>query len=881
MPRNVRRPGPACLLLAPIIGLIVFALPAVGCDAPAVPATASPPLPAVPSVTPWPTSTPAPPVLVQPPAAPEPSPTPAPLPPPPGHPTALPLPPTPDIEAQLAGAQVDINARPAAAAVGELITLTGRPTNLGLPQYTLYLRGEPATVIRYDGEVIFQGFTGAEVELVAASASQSEAIFTLRATQPGQVAAMISVSGEVRLDANQGPTTGFAWSSASSSTITLMIAAPAQPQPDSSGASPQLNVTPTTGPAGSTGTIQPNNAVHLTKLARLGKGTIHDFAWLPGESGQLLAGAPLGLHIYLAGTHNEARFMPTGSPVMAVAVSPDGALVAAAQENFIQLWSLVDGAPRQILSEHSGPVLRLAFSPDGRWLASGSADGTLRLWDVVAGQARYVWPFTPGGRFIFSADHPPGEKGRWLAVGGGKWNRQVQVYDLTTGQLAAALDILPDLTGLAFSPDGRKLAVLPSGESPTPVLLWDFQTGQTRRLVDNQAIRSVSFNPTGATLATGSLDGAVRLWTIADGQSQLLGQHSAIALNLTFSPNGQWLASADETRLKVWDVNAKTLRFDLEQFAVRQLHFSPDGRTLAFQRGGTVGLLDLHSGQFDLLPGHSDLIASLAFDSGSQILATGDWSGLIQLWDAATGQPLRVLDGHAGPVGHLAFSPVAPVLASGGINEDTLAHLWEVNTGRQLDTISGDAGYPLADLSFSPDGGVLAFGGLNGVILRDVTTGAIRRLGGHSQPVLSVAFSPNGQRLASGSFDDPVIIWDVSAGQPLRTLPGHNLGTAALVFSPDGQWLITGDQQDHIRGWSVDNGQLLQTIAGRGQDLALGPDGTLLAYKPTVDTIALWDIAGKREVFRDTGERPLAFSPNGRVLAAGATDGVVTLWGIK
>lgn len=1142
--------------LAPVIILVAIILLGVSCGTPATSliahsATATPTLTVAATFTP--------PDFTQRPVAPEPA------------PTLTSLPPSPDVQVQPVGARIDINAQPVTATVDNLITLTGTPTNLGLPQYTLYLEGKPAIIIRYDGEVMYQGFAGTKVDLVSASTGQNEVAFILRATQAGLVTARINVSGEVRLDTNQGPTTGFAWRSVNSPGVTLNITPPSQPQIDlggvsirawdwspdsqtlalagdksvflinradphnrvelqvaaveqvtavafspngqwlavsiSSGAlqvwnlpqqsllfaldddprvdhfntlafspdsqrlaaggvnsrvagssdgivriisldthheatsfelygwvtqvifspdSAQLGVTTsgtcgrggggvavfdaaaaplplnsaeagnavsqsfspngvllalgvqvgarciadgglvqlwdmarqqpvgilpeladgpavtfapngtllaasdgqslrlwsvadrqerlrllprfgtlgraafspdgrilayqdgetiqlgklpvnlTTNPDTSAVTIQPDNAARLTELAQLGKGTIYDFTWLPGIGSRLLVGTSRGLYVYQTDALSETQFIPAGNPVTAIAVSPDGALAAAAQESFIQLWSLADGESRQNLSEHADRVLRLVFSPDGHWLASGSADSTVRLWDVAAGQARHVWPFTPGGQFVFSAD------ARWLAMGGGKWNRQVQVYDLTTGQLTAELDITPDLTGLAFSPDGNMLALLASGEYPTPVLLWDFQTGQTRRLTTDQAISSVSFSLDGATLATGSFDGTLRLWDVTTGQPiRDLGQHVEMLTGLTFSPDGQWLASADKARLKLWNVKAKTLRYDLEQIAVSKLRFSPDSRTLAFQRGGTVGLLDLSSGQRHLLLGHSGLIASLAFDPGGQSLTIGDWSGLIHLWDGSTGQPLRVLDGHAGPVGNLAFNPTIPVLASGGINEDHTAQLWEVNTGQHLDSFSGDAGYSLAGLTFSPDGVTLAGGGLNDVVLRNVTTGAIRRLGGHSQPVLSVAFSPDGRRLASGSFDETVIIWDVVAGQPLHTLPGHSLGAAGVAFGPDGQWLITGDQQDKIRGWSVESGQLLQTVAGRGQDLALSPDGRLLAYKPTIDTIALWDIIGRQELFRHAGERPLAFSPEGRLLVVGAPDGLVALWGVK
>jgi WD40 repeat protein len=192
-----------------------------------------------------------------------------------------------------------------------------------------------------------------------------------------------------------------------------------------------------------------------------------------------------------------------------------------------------------------------------------------------------------------------------------------------------------------------------------------------------------------------------------------------------------------------------------------------------------------------------------------------------------------------------------------------------------------DTDYPLQSLTFSPDSTILAGGGLEGVILWDVTTGEVRRLSGHSKPVLSVAFSPDGQRLASGSFDETVIVWNLPSGRPFQTLPGHSMGAASLMFSSGGRWLISGDQQQTIRAWSVETGLMLQTIEGRGQDLALGAGGTLLAFKRTLDDIVLWDIFGVGEVTRLTGGRPLVFSPDSRLLISGSEDGIATLWGVQ
>lgn len=203
--------------------------------------------------------------------------------------------------------------------MGDLITLTGQPTNLGLPQYTLNLDGEPAVTLRYDGQIMFQGATGPVVEFVSATASQNEAAVTLRATQPGAVEAMISVSGEIRLDATPGPTTGFAWSSATPSPVILTVAAPAAHQLD------------------------------------LGGTPIQAWAWSPDGKTMALAGDQSVFLVDPTAPQNRVELQVTAvEQVSAIAFSPDGRLLALglqtgarciADGGSVQVWDMIDGRP--------------------------------------------------------------------------------------------------------------------------------------------------------------------------------------------------------------------------------------------------------------------------------------------------------------------------------------------------------------------------------------------------------------------------------------------------------------------------------------------------------------------------------------------------------
>jgi WD40 repeat protein len=255
------------------------------------------------------------------------------------------------------------------------------------------------------------------------------------------------------------------------------------------------------------------------------------------------------------------------------------------------------------------------------------------------------------------------------------------------------------------------------------------------------------------------------------------------------------------------------------------------------------------------LSGHTNWVRSVAFSPNGQFLASGSWDTTIKLWDVAGGREVRTLTGHTDWVNSVAFSPNGQLLASG--SDDKTIKLWDVAGGREVRTLSGHT-YWVLSVAFSPDGRLLASGScgkfdshgtcIQGEVkLWDVTSGReTRTLSGHTDWVNSVAFSPNGQFLASGSDDKTIKLWDVATGSLVRTLAGHSSIVTSVAFSPNGQFLASGSWDTTIKLWKVTNGMEVRTLTGHTGwvlSVSFSPDGRLLASGSGDKTIKLWDIS--------------------------------------
>jgi WD40 repeat protein len=565
---------------------------------------------------------------------------------------------------------------------------------------------------------------------------------------------------------------------------------------------------------------------------------------------------------------------------------------------------------------HGAWVYSAAFSPDGTMLVSGGDDHTVCLWDAATG--REIWRYRGQERSVYAVAFSP--DGRRVASGSA--DSTVHVLEAATGTAVLRLQGSGNrVTAVAFSPDGKVLVSGTGYEGNCTVSSWDAATGkELRRLTDGEGTDyRVAFAPDGKTLASSRKD-RTRLWDIVTGRVLRDIPCKEETWCLAFSPDGKTLATGNaDSLLHLWDpATGKELGqlrgHESPRYSggVHGVAFGPDGKTL-FSGGGdqTIRLWDVTTGQpVRRSDKDTSRIAFVALSPDGRTVASGSSGNRVRLWDVATGKQTRLFAGHQDALESLVFSPDGGKLITGGA--DGTARVWEARTGREHHRFE-DKDRWAAALAVSPDGKTLAYGGPGRAIrLRDLTTGQeVRRLGGDDPQFFgrvltgTLAFSPDGRVLAACD-DHDLLLWDVAAGQLLRRLDVNGSPTVVL-FSADGKTLAaleggpaTCEWRIHLRdaatGRSVRHfgsgaPPHIDTLMPWVHGLAFSPDFRLVATVgpplPAGDPqpVRLWDVSTGKELFALEGPEEeftaVAFSPDGKLVAAGTAGGVVFLWEVS
>ena len=543
---------------------------------------------------------------------------------------------------------------------------------------------------------------------------------------------------------------------------------------------------------------------------------------------------------------------------------------------------------------HSGRVNSVAFSPDGKTIASGSSDNTIRLWNAKTGATLKI---LTGHRYdVNSVAFSPDEK----TIVSASDDRTVRLWDVNTGN-----QLLDPLTGhggvvysVAFSPDGKTIA---SGSSDDTIRLWEVGTGATLKILTGHrnAVNSVAFSPDGKTIASGSNDNTIRLWDANTGVNlHTLTGHRIYVYSVAFSPDGKMLASAsDDNTIRLWDVDTgDELMSPLTMHSddVNSVAFSPDGKTIAGGGFSEVSLWDVKTGELlQSLIGHSGWIYHVAFSPDGQFLASASEDWTIGIWDVTTNELLQSFAGHSDSISDVSFSPDGNTIRSHG--SDRTLRLWDAHTGGHLKILMILRQY-VYGVAFSPDGKIIASGGKDTFIyLRDTNTGeALHALIGHGDDVYDVAFSPDGETLVSASGDATLRLWDVTTGDHLNTFTGHAGWVGSVVFNPVRKVFASGGEDSTIRLWNVNTGdELMAPLTGHTdviRSIAFSPDGKMLASASDDRTIRLWDAITGEHLRTLTGHNhyvyTVVFSPDAQTLASGSRssggrNATIRLWDVN
>jgi len=543
----------------------------------------------------------------------------------------------------------------------------------------------------------------------------------------------------------------------------------------------------------------------------------------------------------------------------AAAFSPDGLLLAVASDDFnIYLYNTENGAELRKFSGHAGIVTDVAFNAAGSQILTASADATVCLWDIKAGQRRCT-AADAGMRTIWSAAYSRDER----HIIAGSADGHARIFDADTLQESGEpLLHETEVTSVAYSPDGRTILTTSAEEA----LVWDADTRKVRFRV-GKGVRRASFSNDGQYFVTASIGNIAQVWMTENGKQSGVSFRANPAASATALGDEYWLSdakfTADDSRIATASDDGSVRIWDLKEIArsnvplrghegpIRSAVFSADGRyVVTASEDKTARVWDAATHNTILVLNHKSQVLGAALSRTGELLVTAAADRTLRLWNAKTGSQIRMIE----PVSTSNRMPLNSVAlrADGrrvvGVFDGGYATIWDPESGEKIVDLIGHAD-SVRSATFSPDGALVLTASFDKTArLWNSNTGELlATFSGSPGALRSASFSPDGAHIVTASSDATAQVWETKTQRPTMLIVGHRSGVRSAVFSPDGRRIVTASDDQTVRFWDAETGEPtdepLVIDGGSVWSASFSFDGNRIVTATDDGTPRIWSIA--------------------------------------